>query len=342
MSDMAAPLTSDAPRKNNTFVLVCVCLLVFVAMWLLDFLPFFFGILVPYAAILIFISGFIYKVLSWARSPVPFRIPTTCGQAKSLPWIKENNLESPHNLKGVLGRMFLEIFFFRSLFRNTEAKLKDRSRVLYSSSKVLWVAAMAFHWCFLIIFLRHLRFFAEPVPAFTLWLDKLDGMFQIGVPALYITDALILVALGYLLWRRVFDGKVRYISLPTDYLALGLLLGIVVSGVLMRHFFKVDIVEVKKLTVGLFTLSPSAPGEIGFWFYVHMVFLSLFFAYFPFSKLMHMPGIFLSPTRNLANNNRVTRHVNPWNHPVKVHTYEEYEDEFRDKMKAAGLPLDKE
>ena len=76
--------------------------------------------------------------------------------------------------------------------------------------------------------------------------------------------------------------------------------------------------------------------------HVHLLLLSVFFAYFPFSKLMHMPGVFMSPTRNLANNNRERRHINPWNYPVKVHTYEEYEDEFRDKMKAAGMPLDKE
>jgi nitrate reductase gamma subunit len=56
---------------------------------------------------------------------------------------------------------------------------------------------------------------------------------------------------------------------------------------------------------------------------------------------MHMGGVFLSPTRNLANNNRVKRHINPWDYPVKVHTYEEWEEEFRDKIKAAGLPLEK-
>ena len=56
---------------------------------------------------------------------------------------------------------------------------------------------------------------------------------------------------------------------------------------------------------------------------------------------MHMGGVFLSPTRNLANNSRMRRHVNPWNYPVKVHTYEEWEEEFRDKMKAAGLPLER-
>ena len=69
--------------------------------------------------------------------------------------------------------------------------------------------------------------------------------------------------------------------------------------------------------------------------------MSVLFAYFPFSKLVHMGGIFLSPTRNLSNNNRIVRHINPWNYPVKTHTYEEYEDEFREKMVEAGLPVDK-
>jgi hypothetical protein len=54
-----------------------------------------------------------------------------------------------------------------------------------------------------------------------------------------------------------------------------------------------------------------------------------------------MGGVFLSPTRNLANNNRMKRHINPWNYPVKVHTYEEWEDEFRDKLEAAGMPVEK-
>jgi nitrate reductase gamma subunit len=52
--------------------------------------------------------------------------------------------------------------------------------------------------------------------------------------------------------------------------------------------------------------------------------------------------VFLSPTRNLANNNRMKRHINPWNPKVKFHTYDEYEDDFREKMIEAGLPVEKE
>ena len=90
------------------------------------------------------------------------------------------------------------------------------------------------------------------------------------------------------------------------------------------------------------SFSPVVPEGIGSIFYIHLFFVSVLLMYFPFSKLMHMAGVFFSPTRNLANNNRMKRHINPWNPDVKMHTYQEYEDEFRDKMKSAGLPLEKE
>jgi len=79
-------------------------------------LSFAFGVIIPYVAVALFLGGFVYRVFSWARSPVPFRITTTCGQQKSLDFIKNNNLENPHNLRGVIGRMALEVLFFRSLF----------------------------------------------------------------------------------------------------------------------------------------------------------------------------------------------------------------------------------
>ena len=105
---------------------------------------------------------------------------------------------------------------------------------------------------------------------------------------------------------------------------------------------KTDVVGIKELTMGLVTLNPIVPKGINTIFYIHLFLVSALFTYFPMSKLMHMAGVFLSPTRNLANTNRAEMHVNPWNYPVKVHTYEEYENDFREKMKAAGLPVEKE
>lgn len=301
----------------------------------------FFGIVVPYTALLIFLAGFVLKVLKWAKSPVPFRIPTTGGQQKSLPWIKDSKLDNPSSTMGVIGRMFLEIFLFRSLFRNLKTELQD-GKLAYGWEKWLWIAGLVFHWCFLIVLIRHLRFFLQPVPAIITFIDAMDGFLQMGIPHFLMTGALLLAAALYLLLRRFSIPQVRFISLAADYFPLLLIIGIATSGILMRYFYKVDIVSVKELTIGLATWNFVNPKGIGAIFYVHLFLISTLFAYFPFSKLMHLGGVFLSPTRNLANNNRVKRHVNPWNYDVKVHTYQEYEDEFRDKMKMAELPVEKE
>jgi hypothetical protein len=118
-------------------------------------------------------------------------------------------------------------------------------------------------------------------------------------------------------------------------------MGIAITGILMRYVLKVDVVSVKELTIGLVSFRPTAPEGIGVLFYIHVFLVSTLLAYFPFSKLVHMGGIFLSPTRNLSNNSRIARHINPWNYPVKTHTYDEYEEEFRDKMVEVGIPVEK-
>jgi nitrate reductase gamma subunit len=133
----------------------------------------------------------------------------------------------------------------------------------------------------------------------------------------------------------------RYISLPADYFPLFLILALGTSGILMRYLIRVDITAVKELAVGLFKFSPTVPDGIGVIFFIHLFILSVLIAYFPFSKLMHFAGVFLSPTRNLSNNSRFVRHENPWNYPVKVHSYEDYEDDFREHMIEAGLPVEK-
>ncbi|MDI6725698.1 MAG: sulfate reduction electron transfer complex DsrMKJOP subunit DsrM [Smithellaceae bacterium] len=299
------------------------------------------ALVLPYGALALFILGFIYRLLLWARSPVPFRIPTTGGQEKSLPWIKANPLESPANIRGVIGRMALEVLFFRSLFRNTQTTI-GYGRPLYDSAKWLWFFALLFHWSLLVILSRHLRFFLAPIAPFVQGLSALDGFFEIGLPTLYLSDVAILLGLSFLFLRRVAVPRVRYLSLFSDYFPLLLLLGVVTTGLLMRHFFPADLLLVKNLARGWVTFSPAAPGGIGSFFYLHLFFVCALFSWFPFSKLMHLGGIFLSPTRNLANDSRRKRHLNPWNAPVNVHTYEEYEEEFRDKMKTAGLPVEKE
>ena len=65
---------------------------------------------------------------------------------------------------GVIGRMALEVFCFRSLFRNVKTEMRHGPKVTYGSDKWLWLAGLAFHWSFLIILIRHFRFFSIKVP----------------------------------------------------------------------------------------------------------------------------------------------------------------------------------
>lgn len=304
-------------------------------------LQYVFGIGIPYIAVAIFLLGFILRILKWAKSPVPFRIPTTCGQQKSFSWIEHNKIDNPYTTKAVIVRMFLEIVTFRSLFRNTKCEIKG-DRISYEWEKWLWIGALAFHYAFFTVLIRHMRFFLEPVPSCLKVVETLDAFFQVGLPGVLASGVVLLAAVVYLFARRVVIPQVKYISLIADYFPLFLIMGIAGTGLYMRYFLRVDIVAIKELTMGLVTLSPTIPANVSPMLFAHLFLVCILMAYFPFSKLMHMGGIFLSPTRNMANNSRAKRHVNPWNPDLEYVTYEKYENDFREKMIEAGLPVEKE
>ncbi|MDE3116195.1 MAG: sulfate reduction electron transfer complex DsrMKJOP subunit DsrM [Pseudomonadota bacterium] len=296
-------------------------------------------VVIPYVAFLTLVVGVAWRVSQWAATPVPYRIPTTCGQQRSLPWIVTAPIDHPDTGRMAALRVAIEALAFRSLLRNSRAHVRG-NRLEFSEERLLWLAALALHWSLLIVVLRHLRFALQPVPFFVPLLDTFDGLLQIGAPALLMTDILMVAALLFLLGRRLVNPLLRYLSLFTDYFALLLLLGIALSGIALRYGARVDIVSVKALVLGLASLHPAVPAAPSPIFLVHLLLVSTLAIYLPFSKLMHFGGVFLSPTRNLANNSRRVRHVNPWNHPVPTHSYAEWEAENADKMNLAGLPLD--
>jgi nitrate reductase gamma subunit len=328
------------------FPLAAVIALVLIALLAVQIpgMQYLFGVAIPYLAMALFLGGFCYRIIHWAKSPVPFKIPTTCGQGFSLPWIKHDKLESPVNTAQVVARMFLEIFLFRSLWRNTKATMYDGPKLTYESSKWLWLFGILFHYSFLIVVVRHMRLFLDPVPWLVSFLETGDSLLQIGAPTMYTTDITIVLGLLFLFGRRLMNPQVRYISLANDYFPIFLILAIAFTGILMRFFLRtnVDINAIKQLAVGLVTFHPTIVTQISSLFYVHLFLVCALLAYFPFSKLMHMGGVFLSPTRNMANDSRMKRHINPWNPEIKPHSYAGYEDEFRADMIEQGIPVEKE
>jgi len=187
---------------------------------------------------------------------------------------------------GVVMRMLREVALFESLFK---------------ASLWLWGLAMLFHVGLALSLARHLRYFSEPVWS---WVGAIQPF------GLYAGFAL-LAGLAGLWLRRIFVERVRYISTPSDHLMLALLLGIAVSGLGLKFVNHTDIVAVKMFFLGLlrFDLQPL-PADPGL--YVHLLLVAALLLVFPFSKLLHAPGVFFSPTRNQRDNPREARHLSAW------------------------------
>ncbi len=224
-----------------------------------------------YFATGVFVIGLALKIRSYARTPAPLKIATT---------------PAPVTPAGVGWRMAREVVFFESLFK---------------SSKWTWIFGWAFHVALLLVVLRHLRYFQQPV-----WLPVV----LIQPFGTYAGFALV-AALGGLWARRWLVDRVRYISTPSDHLMLALLLAIGLSGMAMRFVTHTDIVAVKAFMLGLMRFDwkplPADPVLL-----VHLALVALLMIIFPISKLLHAPGLFFSPTRNQTDNAREVRHVSAW------------------------------
>jgi nitrate reductase gamma subunit len=172
---------------------------------------------------------------------------------------------------------------------------------LFKSNLWTWLFGWMFHLALALVLARHLRYFIEPVWFWVAWIQPF-GM--------YAGFALV-AGLGGLWARRFLVDRVRYISTPSDHLMLALIVAIGVSGLAMKFLSHTDIVAVKAFFLGLtvFELQPL-PAHAGL--YVHLALVALLIAIFPYSKLLHAPGVFFSPTRNQADNPREARHLSAW------------------------------
>jgi nitrate reductase gamma subunit len=206
--------------------------------------------------------------------------------AKTPAPLKIPTTPAPITTSGVVLRLGREALVFESLFK---------------ANKPLWVAAALFHAGLAIVLIRHGRYFSESV-----------GLLSNLVQPLAIPAALAMLAgLALLLGRRLVIERIRYITQPSDILMLALLLGIGLSGMAMKMAAHTDIVAVKAFFTGLMGLDiRPLPGDPVL--AVHLALVAALMIVFPFSKLLHAPGLFFSPTRNQADNPREKRHLAPW------------------------------
>ena len=224
-----------------------------------------------YAAAAVLVAGLFHKIVQYARTPAPLKIPTT---------------PAPVTRSGVVARVAREVVLFESLFK---------------ASKWTWLFGWIFHAALLVVLVGHLRYFTEPV-----WLPA--ALVQGIAP--YAGLAMVAGLAG--LWaRRFLVDRVRYISAPSDHLMLALLVAIGATGVAMRFGVHTDIVALKAFALGLVRLDWQPLPTDGV-LLLHIALVAALMAVFPFSKLLHAPGVFFSPTRNQPDDPRERRHVTPW------------------------------
>ncbi|VFM95387.1 MAG: Nitrate reductase gamma subunit [Candidatus Kentron sp. G] len=240
-----------------------------------------------YGASLVFVAGLLYRISRYVMAPAPLKIPTT---------------PAPLGRRGVVLRLFWEVVLFRSLFR---------------SAKWIWLFGWMFHLALFVVLLRHLRYFTDPV-----WVP-VELLQPFGVYAGFVMVA----GLAALWVRRFFVARVRYVSAVSDHLMLALLVAIIASGLVMKYGVHTDIVALKEFTLGIvyfdfpFSLPGTGEGETpNIALLVHLFLVAMLMFLFPFSKLLHAPGLFFCPTRNQIDNPRAepglrshgSRHVARW------------------------------
>jgi len=225
------------------------------------------GGVLPYVSVSVFVIAMVYRIMSWRKLPSPamtlFPAPPPEGRSTAVNTVKEALL-------------------FRSLFRGDRA---------------LWFPAWGFHVVLALIFLGHVRVVSN--------VDRLFeslGMTEAGIQAMSggvggVAGVLILAAALVLLVRRMVIPRVKEITGAADLFALILVGAILITGNLMRfggeHF---DLTLTREYFLNLATLRGVADSAVleNPVFLSHMGLAFLLLMYIPFSKILHLGGIFFT------------------------------------------------
>lgn len=226
-------------------------------------MTYFIAQILPYITVTIFVLGVIYRLWRWASARIVHNI--------TLAPFPQSNGE-------VVGIFARQVILFENLFK---------------FDMPVWVGGWLFH-----------------IALFSIIGGHVLGIYTLGKEFMYVGTSenlsvylsdllgltfgiLALIALFYLLYRRVAVDKVRLLSNPSDYLWLLLLIAIVAVGDFMRLFpgYGIEYAPVKEYITTLVMFQPAAIPD-NLLFITHIFLVQILLIIFPFSKLMHVFGMF--------------------------------------------------
>jgi nitrate reductase gamma subunit len=219
----------------------------------------FIGGVLPYIALPVFVAGMGYRFWIWSRTPQPAKLTL---------------FPAGNALRGVLA----ETFFFPSLFRG---------------DRLLWSLAWLFHATLALVLLGHIRVFSSIIDRAL----ELAGMSPQAIDLLSSRAGglagIVLLATGLLLLaRRLAVRRVREISGLPDFLAPLLLVGVIVTGDLLRFGAPFDLQQTRLWASSLLRFSPLVPDDGAF--LLHLTLAQILIVFIPFSKILHFGGIFFT------------------------------------------------
>ncbi|MHC5040026.1 MAG: respiratory nitrate reductase subunit gamma [Planctomycetota bacterium] len=214
------------------------------------------GAILPFLAIAGFTGGMIYRITTWRKRPSP---PMTLYPA-------------PESSGTRTLEVVKEVFLFKRLFYG---------------DLTLWVLGGVFHLMLLVTLLDHW----DRILAFM----GLTGGTVFTIPYLSggPTGIIILVCAAFLLIRRFALARVAQISSPVDFLILMLILGVIFTGDGLRYLSSYDLLQTREYFSGLLTFSFKDLPQNN-WFIVHYLLGLTLILCIPFTKILHLGGIFFT------------------------------------------------
>lgn len=224
-------------------------------------LGYFVGVILPPITLLVFFGGLGYRLFEWRKLAMP----------------KMTLYPAPESGADTFWGVLRATFFSPSLFK---------------ADRFLWAGAWVFHAALVLILIGHVRVGTD-LPA--LWAAL--GINADTMSAIVGTTAGIIILLAILLltYRRFGIPRVQEITQAGDYLALILLLAVILSGNAMRFQGHFDLNLTREYFAGLTRFQAPIPPLNG-WFLAHFLLGQALFLYLPFSKLLHLGGIFFTQT----------------------------------------------